>query len=241
MSRPPRSAAFDPQRLVLARRRQRPRSPQPQRPPAHEHFAPGRPDIVARRSQLLARAHRLAAAQHDLACQMAEVREDLAVLRAVMWPELDRHLVQGLRHTTHGGPPPLPPPAPNATPLRAADLRYAALAILVDAREPLTLFEIHRRLHHRGYVLAGRHPVQQLADALAYEHENGRAHRTARGTYEACELSPHRRRRSRQEFTLDNTVDPWTPPQGWTESRLQPHPEPFPRRRSWRHRPWQQE
>ena len=240
MTRPARSAAFDPQRLVLARRRQRPRSPQPQRPPAHERFAPRRPDIAARRAALLARAHHLAAAQHDLACQMAEVREDLAVLRAVMWPELDHHLIQGFRHTTDNGPPPLPPPAPNATPLRAAALRYAALAVLADAHEPLTLFEIHRRLHHRGYVLAGRHPVQQLADALGYEHECGRAHRTARGTYELGELTPHRRR-SRSEFTIDNTTEPWTPPHGWTDSRLQPHPEPFPRRRPWRNRWWQQD
>ena len=180
---------------------------------------------------------------------MADIREDLAVLRAVMWPELDHHLVQGFRHTTDGGPPPLPPPAPNATALRGASLRYAALAVLAHAKGPLTLFEIHRQLHLRGYVLAGRHPVQQLADALGYEHECGRAHRTARGTYEVRVLSPAHRRHlarpedapTRSELVFDNTEDPWTPPNGWEESRLQPHPEPFPRRRSWRHRPWQRE
>ncbi|HEX5615800.1 MAG TPA: hypothetical protein VFZ83_11670 [Acidimicrobiia bacterium] len=248
MSRPPRSAAFDPQRLLRTRRRRQPRVPRPRRPPAHEHYAPNHPDIATRRAELLARAHHVAAGQHDLACQMAEIREDLAVLRAVMWPELDHHLVQGLRHTTHDGPPPLPPPVPNATPIRGAALRYAALAVLADAHGgPLTLLEIHRQLHLRGYVLAGRHPVQQLADALAYEHEHGRAQRTRRGTYRLGELSPHHRRHlerpehapTRSENTFDNTHEPWTPPGGWTDSRFQPHPEPFPRRRPWRHRPWQ--
>src|SRR5512140_2312481 len=42
----------------------------------------------------------------------------------------------------------------------------------------------------------GARPVQQLADALGYEHDNGRARRVMRGVYAPGELSPSRRRHS---------------------------------------------
>jgi hypothetical protein len=162
--------------------------------------------VLARRAALLERARELDACQQGLAFDLAEVREELAVTRAVMWPDVDRHLVRGWRHTFATGPAPLPPPAPNAIALRGAQLRYAAIAVLVDTGEPLTLTEIHRALHLRGYVLSGRHPVQQLADALAYEHEQGRANRVGRGVYEAGVLSPADRRRARDPRSVPNRV-----------------------------------
>jgi hypothetical protein len=139
--------------------------------------------------------------QLELACELAAIRTELAEIRTVMWPTLDRHLVRGFRHTFDNGPPPIPPPVTGATPLRGAQLRFAALAVLLDAGEPLTLTEIHRGLLLRGYRLAGRQPVQQLADALGYEHDCGRALRVARGTYAARELSPAVRRQARDPLS----------------------------------------
>ena len=75
-------------------------------------------------------------------------------------------------------------------------MRYAALGVLIRAGRPLGLPEIHAALHLAGYRLTGARPVQQLADALGYEHDNGRARRVMRGVYAPGELSPSRRRHS---------------------------------------------
>lgn len=93
-------------------------------------------------------------------------------------------------------PPPVPPPAPNAIPVSGRHLRYAALAVLIRAGTPLTLTEIHRGLHLNGFVIASNNRVKALADALGYEHRQGRARRTARGVYAVGELSPWRRRQA---------------------------------------------
>jgi hypothetical protein len=185
--------------LVLQRARPARRGIRPRAPRRYERLwadPSHREEQQTRRAALVARAHELSEMQRALSCELAEVRSQLAASRTVMWPELDRHLVRGFRHTVDHGPPPIPPVAPNAISLRGAPLRYAALAVLIDAGEPLTLTEIHRGLHLRGYRLAGRQPVQQLADALGYEHECGRAARVSRGTYTAGVLSPADRRRA---------------------------------------------
>jgi hypothetical protein len=127
---------------------------------------------------------------------MAEVRRELQGLRSMLWPAEPGRAYRNARRPRVGGPPPIPPPARNAVPVHGADLRYAALGVLVRAGTPLPLPEIHRALHLTGFRIAGRHAVKQLADALRYEHEHGRARRTARGTYAIGELSPARRRRA---------------------------------------------
>jgi hypothetical protein len=209
--------------LVFQRARPATRGVRPQAPRRYEPLwaDPERRDAQrARRAELVERAEQVCRRQRELACELAEIRTELAESRALMWPRLDRHLVRGFRHTFDRGPAPIPPAAPNAIPLRGAQLRYAALAVLLDAGEPLTLTEIHRALLLRGYRLAGRQPVQQLADALGYEHDCGRARRVERGTYTVNQLSPAARRladepmsvRPRSQLVVDWPVD--EPPAG---------------------------
>ena len=77
----------------------------------------------------------------------------------------------------------LPPVQHDHTPLWGRRLRGTCLAILRRSGR-LSLVELHVLLHHHGYRVQGAHPVKALADALAYESEQGRARRTARGVYE---------------------------------------------------------
>jgi hypothetical protein len=67
--------------------------------------------------------------------------------------------------------------------------------VLARNDRPMPLTEIHRQLHLNGYAIASRHPVQRLADALAYETRKGRAKRVQRATYAIDELNPGTRRR----------------------------------------------
>jgi hypothetical protein len=123
-------------------------------------------ELHAECAALLERATELDAAQRALSGELAEVRTQLAQLRLVMWPRVDRHeIVHGFRVTLRGGPPPMP------------------------------LVEVHRELHLNGYAIASRLPVQRLADALAYEITKGRAVRVDRGVYRIGQLNPGEFRR----------------------------------------------
>ncbi len=155
-----------------------------------------REELLARRQELVAEAEELNASQLRLAQHMALVRAELVALRARLWPKQPGHLWYWHRRPRVGGPAPIPPPARHATALSGRHLRYAALGVLVRAQRPLGLTEIHAALHLAGYRLSGPHPVKQLADALGYEHDNGRARRIMRGVYAPGTLSPSRRRRA---------------------------------------------
>ena len=145
---------------------------------------------------LLKRATELDAAQRALAEELADVRTRLAELRVTMWPTIDpKDLVHGFRRTHRGGPPPVPPVARNARPLRGRHLRHAALATLARNGRSMTLVEIHRELHLYGYAIAARTPVKRLADAMNYENTKGRARRVERGVYTLGILNPGERRR----------------------------------------------
>jgi hypothetical protein len=154
-----------------------------------------RPALLDRRAELVAAAVAVDAEEQRLALQMAAVRTELRSLREVLWPAAPGHAFRNVRRPRAGGPAPIPPPIRDALPVRGADLRYAALGVLVRAERPLTLPEIHRALHLTGFRIAGDHTVKRLGDALAYEMSCGRARRIARGTYVIGELSPARRRR----------------------------------------------
>jgi hypothetical protein len=148
---------------------------------------------------LLDRATELDAAQRALACELAEVRTQLAELRVVMWPRVDpKDIVHGFRVTHRGGPPPVPPIAPDAEPLCGKHLRSTALAVLARNDRPMTLVEIHRELHLNGYAIASRQPVKRLADSLGYEIRKGRAKRVDRGVYTLDQLNPGEHRRIRR-------------------------------------------
>ena len=145
---------------------------------------------------LLARATELDNAQRALAEELAVVRTRLAELRVVMWPRVDRKdIVHGFRRTHRGGPPPIPPVAPNALAVRGKHLRSAALAVLARNGRSMTLVEIHRELHLYGYAIDSREPVKRLANSLCYEEAKGRARRVERGVYRIGLLNPGERRR----------------------------------------------
>jgi hypothetical protein len=152
--------------------------------------------LLDRRAEVIASAVEVDAREQHLAIRMSELRAELRTLRAVLWPAESGRAFRNVRRPRIGGPAPIPPPVARAIPVRGADLRFAALGVLVRAGTPMTLAEIHRALHLTGFRIAGRHAVKQLGDALGYEHEHGRARRTARGTYVIGELSPARRRRA---------------------------------------------
>jgi hypothetical protein len=157
---------------------------------------PSRRDQLQReRAALIAEAGEIDAGFQRTALRMATIRAELTRLRELLWPAGDGRGWRGFRRPRVGGPAPVGRPAPPALPLRGRALRGAALAVLVRARRPLALPDIHRALHVGGYAVAGSTPVKALADALGYEHDRGRAHRISRGIYELGELTPARRRR----------------------------------------------
>jgi hypothetical protein len=172
------------------------------RHPARYRRRPYGPEAFARYhaecTALLGKATELDAAQRALADQLSEVRRTLAEMRVTLWPRIDRtDIVQRFRITRRGGPPPIPPVTRDANPLQGKHLRSGALAVLARNDRPMPLTEIHRELHLNGYSIASRHPVQRLADALAYETRKGRARRVERATYAIDELNPGTRRRLR--------------------------------------------
>ncbi len=81
----------------------------------------------------------------------------------------------------------LPPIPANAIRLRGRRLRRACLALLLKVGR-LALPQLHALLHLHGFAVDSGYPVKALADALGHEHDEGRAVRVDRGTYE---LAPH--------------------------------------------------
>jgi len=156
-----------------------------------------RPALLERQRQLSYVAIAIDAQQRSLAAQFGEIRHEPVSLRERLWPRRPGSALRNVRRPRVGGPPPIPPPAPTAVPVRGRDLRYAALGVLVRTGLPMSLPEIHRALHLGGYRIAGQGSVKRLGDALAYECTKGRVVRVARGMYALGELSPARRRRAR--------------------------------------------
>ncbi len=142
--------------------------------PLHDRHA-----MLERRDRLIEAAVAVDERQQRLAVQMTALRTEIRALRDRLWPAEPGRAFRNTRRPRIGGPAPIPPPTANAIPVRGADLRFAALGVLVRAGTPLTLPEIHRALHLTGFRIAGRHVVKQLADALGYEHHHGRARRVA--------------------------------------------------------------
>jgi hypothetical protein len=175
--------------LAFTRRRRLDRSTTP----------PPRRALLDRHDDLAHRAQAVDEQQRLLAEERLELRAELSRLRDRLWPAGPGHAFKNWRRPRIGGPPPIPPPLANAVPLYGRRLRYAVLGVLLDAPGPMSLPDIHRALHLRGYRLSGNHVVKQLADALGYEHDHGRACRVARGMYRLGELSPARRRRAEAE------------------------------------------
>jgi hypothetical protein len=159
----------------------------------------GRAEFAAMHAEcaaLLARATELHNAQRALAEELAVVRTQLAEMRVVMWPRVDRKdIVHGFRRTHRGGPPPIPPVATSALTVRGKHLRSAALAVLARNARSMSLVEIHRELHLYGYAIDSREPVKQLANSLGYEVSKGRVRRVDRGVYVLDRLNPGERRR----------------------------------------------
>ena len=160
--------------------------------PSHYEF----PSPLRRRRPLrrdTRRAHELASAR--LRSIDTEL-EALVARRQACLVELDHHrTLLNRRYTTrHGGrrpvvdEPPLPPAPPHAAPLHGVDLRSVAITIL-RRHGPQRLRDLHGLVHCYGYVVDSDHPVQRLADAMAYECTRGRAERVARGVYAA--VTPH--------------------------------------------------
>lgn len=87
------------------------------------------------------------------------------------------------RQPARDGAEQLPPVRCDAIVLWGRRLRSVCLSLL-RAAGTLSLIELHSLLHLHGYVIASRNHVKVLADALAYEVDQGRARRVARGVYE---------------------------------------------------------
>jgi hypothetical protein len=153
-----------------------------------------RPALLAWEQQLADAAAKIDAEQQRLAVEFARLQRELADIRALLWPSEDGHAFAKSRRPRVAGPAPIPPPLPDAVPLRGRALRDAALRVLLRAEGALTLAEIHRALHLGGNVLLAEDPVKQLGDALGYEERRGVVRRVGRGTYELGTLTPYRRR-----------------------------------------------
>lgn len=81
---------------------------------------------------------------------------------------------------------PLPPASDDARYIVGCELRSICLGILARRRAVFSLRQIHVILHRVGYIIAHKHPVKALADALGHEADIGRAIRVKRGYYEAA-------------------------------------------------------
>ena len=143
-----------------------------------------RPLLLAREAEVAAELVVVDEQQRRLAVRYAELRDELESLHAVLWPTTPGYEHRKTRRPPLPGPTHVPPPRPDAVPVRGRALRRAVLQILRNARAPIRLGDVHRMLHLTGHRLTSENPVKQLADALAYEERKGRVRRVARGTYE---------------------------------------------------------
>ena len=121
-----------------------------------------------------------------LCARRRAVLDRLDTVRAELWPDDERcHR----RRRARVDEVPMPPAPPGAQALGGVDLRATCLGIL-RRQGPCGLRELHGLLHRHGYRIEGPRAVQALADAMAYEVRQGRAHRLARGVYGAVAAAP---------------------------------------------------
>jgi hypothetical protein len=150
--------------------------------------------LLVRQEKLAAEATTIDVEQRRLAVELGRIRKELSELREQLWPSEDGHAFAKERRPPLAGPTLVPPPLPDALPVRGRALRDAALRALLRADQPMTLGEIHRALHLGGHVMLAANPVKRLGDALGYEERRGVVRRIARGTYVLAHLTPYRRR-----------------------------------------------
>ena len=126
-------------------------------------------------------------AELDTLCaRRRAVLNRLNTLRSDLWPDEQRcHR----RRRSRVDEVPMPPAPPGAEALGGVELRATCLGIL-RRQGPCALRELHGLLHRHGYRIDGPRAVQSLADAMAYEVRQGRAHRLARGVYGAVAGAP---------------------------------------------------
>lgn len=164
---------------------------------------------IERQTERDALLHRLDALDTRLLALSTERRaivEELGEIRDELYPAVP---------WCHGRRPPdldcspLPPAAPGADAVEGRRLRAACLSIL-RRHGATALRELHGLLHRYGYVVRAVRPVTCLSDAMAYEVEQGRARRLARGVYEAIGAEPPRRRDRPSPFPdLPDLPEPW--------------------------------
>ncbi len=155
-----------------------------------------------RRRVLGPRRAELSARQHDLCDELDELDRE-----AIEWSARRHALVTEIDHIHdqlwprferwHGRRPPrpdhplLPALEPHADVVGGRRLRAVAITIL-RRHGLLSLRDLHGLIHAYGYCVYGTHPAKNLADAMGYEVEQGRADRIERGRYQAADRRPGR-------------------------------------------------
>lgn len=150
--------------------------------PNRRHAQLGRATRISlqvRRDELAHLVDQLDASIDGLAVDRLTALDELDELRERLWPIVPW---QKGRRPPAMRRPPLPPIRVEARPVAGSALRSLCLQIL-ERCGPLTLPDLHARLHHHGYVVDSATPVKSLADAMGYESDAGRAVRVVRGTY----------------------------------------------------------
>jgi hypothetical protein len=156
-----------------------------------------RDERIARLRQLDEELDRLAADRRELVDRLEDDRDRL-------YPPVP--FVAGRRPPAHDQPP-LPPQVTDPVLLGGRRLRSVALGLL-RRHGPLALRDLHALLHWYGFAIDSPTPVRALADALGYEHEQGRAVRVRRGVYRAAGPLPRRGRHGRPDLGPHPSPDP---------------------------------
>lgn len=151
-------------------------------------FGELRRTLLAERDQLRRDLARLDAQLADLARRRQAVKDDLDERHRRLFPDPDHR--RG-RQPDPDGRPQLPPLEHETVKLWGRRLRSVCLALL-RASGALPLPALHALLHRHGYEIEGDNQVKVLADAMAYEVDQGRARRPKRGVYEVADAAPPR-------------------------------------------------
>jgi hypothetical protein len=148
---------------------------------------PRRQVVVQRCKDLEAELVSLDEALTDLVRHRRAVVEELRRQRDRLLTTLQR---RGRRPTPDGAAQ-LPPVHHDARFVSGRRLRAVCLALLARFGSQ-SLTQLHAQLHHHGYAVSNPDTVKALADALGYEHDNGRVTRIARGVYAINDTPPAR-------------------------------------------------
>ena len=148
-------------------------------------FGERRRGVQAECERLASTIDTLDAELDRIARQRRELAQQLRGHRRRLWPRLAKRA----RLPGPDGSVQLPPVPRGAVFVRGRRLRRACLVLLARMGS-MALIEIHVMLHRFGFAVASSYPVKALADALAYEAEQGRATRVSRGVYEAQPGAP---------------------------------------------------